>query len=278
MKPKILVVGGGGVGGYVAAKLSKYYDVTLYSKSMDRLTVIQNGQKKKYDINIVNEPPKEIFDIIIFATKSYVLKEYAKELHACTSEKTLIYPLLNGIQPFEVLKKFFPSANVLKGAIYIISNKTAPNTIEIKGKGAMVVTDNVTIKEIFEKSDIKVKFTQEIDKEIWKKYLFIAATAALTTLYGKTFGQIAKEHKQEFEALLDEIIRIANEVGVALTQEEKEKAIKLLEKSPSHAKTSLQLDIERGSKSEVDSLLGYLAKKSPLFDNIVSNITSAKRS
>ena len=276
MKPKILVVGGGGVGGYVAAKLSQNYDVTLYSKSMQSLYVVENGTQKKYNVRIINEPPKERFDIIIFAVKSHVLQAYAKELQVCAEEHTLIYPLLNGIEPYEKLKKLFSNSKVLKGAIYIISNKIAPNTIELKGKGAMIVTDNEKIREIFEKSGIKVKYTQEIDKEIWKKYLFIAATAALTSLYGKTFGAVAKEHLGEFEDLLEEIIRIAKSEGVQLSEEEKHKAIELLKKSPPNAKTSLQLDLEQGNLGEIDNILGYLAKKSPKFAQIVSTIAAAK--
>ncbi|WP_281951250.1 ketopantoate reductase family protein [Nitrosophilus kaiyonis] len=261
---KIAVIGGGGVGGYIAAKLSEVADVDLISKSLHQLKIIENNQEKIYHPNIVRSPTSKLYDIVIFATKSYVLEKHAKELEKNVNENTIILPLLNGIKPYYILKEIFKNSKVIKGAIYIISNKISTDTIKVKGKGALVVFEDINdktkkLKELFEKAGIKVKTPKDIDKAIWQKYLFIAATAALTTYYKKTFGEIAKEHLDEFEKILDEIIDIAKQNGINLDKEDKEKAILLLIKSPKDAKSSMQLDFEKNQKSEIDNILGFLA-------------------
>ncbi len=270
--PSIAVVGGGGVGGYVAAKLSEAYEVDLITDSLTKLFLIEQGEKKEYFPTITKTPRKR-YDVIIFATKSYVLEEKAKKLLPYVDERSVILPLLNGILPYEQLCTIFAQAQVKKGAIYIIANRTAPNTIEVKGKGALIVAEeDPLLREIFDTAGLKYKMPADIDKAIWQKYLFIAATAALTTLYEADFGTVAKEHKEEFRDLLEEIVRIAQNEGVALGEEDVARAMELLEKSPPHSKTSMQLDFEGGGPTELDNLIGYLALKSAKFEEIYKEL------
>lgn len=274
---KIAVVGGGGVGAYIAAKLSQITDVDLITKSLTELKIVENGVENIYHPRIVRNPISNIYDVIIFAVKSYVLDEYAKELLKNANNYTTVLPLLNGVEPYYTLKKIFKDSKVIKGAIYIISNKVAPNTIEVKGKEALVVFEDINektkkLKEFFEKAGIKAKTPKDIDKAIWQKYLFIAATAALTTLYNATFGQIAKEHLEEFKKLLEEIKKIANKKEVDINNEDIEKCINLLKKSPFNSKTSLQLDFEKNQKSEIENILGYLKNDSKLIEKIYDRL------
>ena len=202
-----------------------------------------------------------------------MLEEKAKKLLPYVDERSVILPLLNGILPYEQLCTIFAQAQVKKGAIYIIANRTAPNTIEVKGKGALIVAEeDPLLREIFDTAGLKYKMPADIDKAIWQKYLFIAATAALTTLYEADFGTVAKEHKEEFRDLLEEIVRIAQNEGVALGEEDVARAMELLEKSPPHSKTSMQLDFEGGGPTELDNLIGYLALKSAKFEEIYKEL------
>jgi len=272
---KIAVVGGGGVGGYMAAKLSLHFPTTLISRSLYELCLIENDHISFYHPTI-SPKPRETYDLIIFATKSFVLEDRAKEMLPYTHKKSLILPLLNGIEPYYTLKKYF--ANVLKGAIYILAHKTAQDCIQIDGKGALVAVErNETIAKVFDTCQIPYKMPENIDKAIWQKYLFIAATAALTTLHSATFGEIVKDHLQEFISLLEEIAKVAQKYGVKLSQEDLQKAIKILQKSPFTAKSSMQRDFEKGNCGELDNLIGFLAKDSQKINSLYQKLLSQCR-
>ncbi|BCD59832.1 MULTISPECIES: ketopantoate reductase family protein [unclassified Nitratiruptor] len=264
----IAVLGGGGVGAYIAAKLSRVCDVDLISDLTKEILLKEQSNITRYDVSTYTIPPQEKrYDVVIIATKSNVLLQKLEKMKKNIDKKSIILPLLNGIQPYMLLKKHLPSI-VIPGAVYIISNKQDDGTIEVKGKGAMVVFEDINetthaLKECFEKAGIKTKTPKNIMQAIWQKYLFIAATAALTTYYHKTFGEIATKHIDEFQALLEEIAQIARNENVELHEEDIQKAITLLRKSPANAKTSLQLDFEKGQSGELDNLLGYLAQKMP---------------
>ncbi|BCD68462.1 ketopantoate reductase family protein [Nitratiruptor sp. YY09-18] len=279
----IAVVGGGGVGAYIAAKLSQVCDVDLISDSTKEIVIKEQGEVKRYSLPIFSHPPKNRhYDLVIVATKSNVLKEKLQKIAKNIDKNSIVLPLLNGIQPYYTLKQL-TDARVIHGAIYIISNRQKDSTIEVKGKGAMVVFEDINettqkLKRYFEKAGIKSKTPPNITKAIWQKYLFIAATAALTTYYNKTFGQIAAEHLDEFAKLLQDIVAIANKKGVNLDQTDVEHAMKLLQKSPAHAKTSMQLDFEQGKESELDNLIGFLASESEKFAKIYNELDARRAS
>ncbi len=70
-----------------------------------------------------------------------------------------------------------------------------------------------------------------------------------------------EEKRDEVEKFLDEVIKIAKEEGIDLS-DEKERVIKQALNIPYNSKMSMQIDFENGSITEVDNLTGFLAKKS----------------
>jgi len=70
-----------------------------------------------------------------------------------------------------------------------------------------------------------------------------------------------EKKRDEVERFLDEVIRIAKNYGVDLTNE-KEKVIKQALNIPYESKMSMQLDFEENKKTEVETITGFLADKS----------------
>jgi len=262
---KILIVGAGGVGGYLCAKLIECEkDVTLLATEKTKNIIQKNGLKViDVDKEIIVKPklnPEGKYDIVFITTKYYDLDEVIEEIKPFINNDTLIVPILNGIKHFEKLEKL--NAKVLKSCIYILSNKKAPAVIHKKTPlFYLCIEDNEKIKKVFEGCELKVKFSKNIDEDIWKKYLFISTFATLQSFYKKPTGWIMENKKDEVERFLDEVIRIAKNYGVDLTNE-KEKIIKQALNIPYESKMSMQLDFEENKKTEVETITGFLADKS----------------
>ena len=277
---KVLIAGVGGVGGYIGAKLIQHTNakVTLLARGANFEAIEKNGLKviennEEFVVKpfkVTQNPQKEgIFDFIIIAVKSYDLEPLLEQLKNNVNEKMIILPLLNGVEHDLIIKKYYPNAKVLKGCIYIISHLKEPGVIEKKGKvfklcwgGNIDETSKEEIAKLFDTAKLRHKFTKEIDYEIWKKFLFISAMAALTTYYKTTMDIIASKHNQELQELFTEIVTLAQKKGVSLTNQEIEAALTQASKVIAGAKTSMQLDFEKGKKSEIDSLLGFVVKES----------------
>ena len=262
---RILVVGAGGVGGYLAGKLIECgKNVSLAVTSQSYKKIKNNG------LNII-EVDKEftvypdlnvegIYDVVFVTTKYYHLDTVIEQIKPFVNKNTLIVPILNGVAHFEKFKKL--NATILKACIYILSNKKETGVIHKKTPlFYLCIEDNEKIKEVFKGCELKIKFSKNIDEDIWKKYLFISTFATLQSFYSKPTGWIMENKRNEVEKFLDEVIRIAKDYGVDLSSE-KEKVIKLAINIPYVSRWSNQIYLENSNQTEVDTLTGFLAQKS----------------
>jgi len=83
----------------------------------------------------------------------------------------------------------------------------------------------------------------------------------MTSYYKEPLGFIAQEKIDELESVLYEIKSVANKKGVEIDNEVIEKILKRLPTLPYDSKTSMQLDFEKGKKTEVEALCGYIVKE-----------------
>jgi 2-dehydropantoate 2-reductase len=252
---KILVIGPGGVGGYLAYKLKKcgHFVSAIGSKGVVKKLKVKDVDKEE-KINL--DDLDEYYDIVFVTTKSYHL-DYVIEIYKKFLKNAIVVPILNGIGHFEKFKEF----NYKKACIYILSNKENGIIHKKTPLFYLCLEDDEILRKVFENCDLKVKFSKNIDTDIWKKYLFISTFATLQSFYQKPTGWIMENKRDEVEKFLDEVIRIAKEEGIDLS-DEKERVIKQALNIPYNSKMSMQIDFEKGSLTEVDNLTGFLAKKS----------------
>ncbi len=253
---KILIIGPGGVGGYLAYRLKKcgkFVSVLGSRGEVEKLKIKDVEKIEEVEFNKL----KGEYDVIFVTTKSYSLNDVIKILPEYLNKNSIVVPVLNGIGHFEKFKKF----NYKKACIYILSNKENGIIHKKTPLFYMCVEDDEKLKKVFENCKLKIKFSKEIDKDIWKKYLFISTFATLQSYYAKPTGWLMKNKRDEVDRFLDEVIKIARNYGVDL-KDEKEKVIKQALNIPFESKMSMQIDFENKHKTELDNITGFLAKKS----------------
>ena len=267
---KILVIGPGGVGGYLAYKLKKCgnFVSVIGSKGEVKNLKIKDVDKTE-EINF--DKLEEKYDIVFVTTKSYHLDNVIKKLSKYLKEDSIVVPILNGIGHFEKFKDF----NVKKACIYILSNKENDTIHKKTSLFYLCVEDDEKLREIFKNCDLKIKFSNNINKDIWKKYLFIATFATLQSVYSKPTGWIMEEKRDEVEKFLDEVIKIAKMYGVDL-EDEKERVIKQALNIPYDSKMSMQIDFENKNQTEVGNITGFLAKNSEFINKFYNNLKEIK--
>jgi len=268
---RVLVVGVGGVGGYLAYKLIGCgVDLTVKARGSHLEAIEQNGLKvidvDKEDTIHPKTNLQGIYDIVFITTKSYHLDSVIKQIEPFINENSIVVPILNGIGHFQKFKNL--NVKLIKSCVYILSNIKEDGIIHKKTSlFYLCLEDDESLKEIFKNcTDLKVKFSQNIDQDIWKKYLFISTFATLQSYYQKPTGWIMEEKRDEVETFIDEVIKIAKDEGIDL-KDEKEKVIKQALNIPYNSKMSMQIDFEKTHKTEVDNITGYLAKRSEFINS-----------
>ena len=291
---KILIIGAGGVGGYIGAKLIKsgYLDVTIIARGKHLKAIKTNGltiqdEDKKFNINTYhitdditqNEP----YDFVIVTTKSYDIIETLESVKSSITDNTILMTTANGVGYKDKIKKHFPKNPICEACIYILSNITKPGTIKKYGGvfQLFIGSDEIAPKKleeiyhIFNNANLKTKISQDIKLQCWRKYLFISAFATMTSFYNASMGEIVKEHERELRDVLSEIIALANKKGINLTSKNLEDSISQAKsKIPYNATTSMLLDFRNKRRSEIDSLTGYVCIEGDRLEVKVETIKS----
>lgn len=268
---RICVFGAGGVGGYIGANLCGHGNhITLVARGKHLDAIRAHGLSVKEDTRKYTVSPDAvvsqsglngIYDLVILAVKSYDMEGAIDALRPHVSPDTILLPLANGVEHFDILSRRL-EAKTLKGCCYILSHIASPGVIRKKGKvfaavfGAQSAAVS-TVAAIFEKAGLRYKTPEAIDAAVWKKFLFISAFATLTSYYDMGIREVCTTHRDETEALLEEIAAVAEAKGVAIG-DEIPKALATAEGLPDGASTSMHLDFKAHKPTELEALSGYI--------------------
>jgi 2-dehydropantoate 2-reductase len=120
------------------------------------------------------------------------------------------------------------------------------------------------VSEILAGAEIDHKTAEDIQTEIWRKYILNCAYNAETAYYDNTIGQLRQDPAKaaEYEALVREAYQVALAKGVAVKQEHIDAIIhRFYHELAEDATSSLQRDIQQGKRAEVDTFSGYILRE-----------------
>lgn len=278
---KIFITGTGGIGGYFGGLLAKAgLDVTFLARGENYKAIKENGLVVKsvngnFEIKPVQviENISEIVnpDLIIFSVKTYDTESVAKELSPIVNKDTVILTFQNGVDNDAQIKNVLPNTQVYPGVAYVITAKTKPGIIEQTGGLRKLVfgdrenPNNSKLKEIekeMKNAGVDATFSDDITRDIWKKFMYICPFAGLTALHRKTIGEILSnpETEKQYEDCLRETILVAKAKGVNVSPNAFEEVMTTTRNTAPASKSSLLLDIENGRKNEIETLNGTLVK------------------
>ena len=301
---KILVIGVGGIGGFIGSYLvNKNYDVTFVARKKRLSYLKTNGLKLESElgkiyspkIKVAEEIPEgESFDIIINTVKLYDFDTVLDEIKNKIKNKPVIIPFQNGIYAEEKIKKKLPHIETI-GAVAQISVFVDKNQI-IKHIGKLAtffvggydVQENKLLEyfcENVQKTGLKIIFKKNIKEKIWEKFIFLSAYSGMTTFYLKPIGQIFEDEvlKKKFIDAMLETYNLSKKFGVSFKSDPVEFWLKKIKNMPFDMTSSMHVDFNNNKKLELDWLSGSIETlsktynvKCPIHNEIVEGIKKAK--
>lgn len=306
-KTRILIAGIGGVGGYFGGLLASHYhksdevEIIFYARGKhlqeiqnNGLKIIKGNREMTAIPKLATDKPDEIgiVDYIILCTKSYDLEDTTKQLIICQNSNTIILPLLNGVDSRARIKNIIPNNIILDGCVYIVSRLTQPGKVENIGNIETLYfgLDNFEsvrlnmLESLFKQANIDAKLSKNISETIWEKYIFIAPTAAATSYYNNTIGEILEDpiKKQVIIQLIEEVKQIAIINKINISKDITELTLKKLQAMPFGATSSMHNDFKNKKPiTEINSLTVFVVVESrkyqilaPTFERILQKITN----
>jgi 2-dehydropantoate 2-reductase len=277
---ELAIIGAGGVGGYYGAKMANAgYDVLFVARGENLKAMRANGLHIKsihgdFSVNPVRVTDKisdlGSADFILLAMKAWQVREVAHDLKAVIRPDATILPLQNGVMAFDEIAHELGSTHSLNGLCRIFSKIESPGVIShlgfdpviIFGEAENKVTDRVrTLKEIFDHSGIKSRIAEDIQSELWKKFINICASGLLAVTRA-TYGEVReiKETRQMMYKLFEEIYALSQEMGVCIESDFVARTMSFVDSFDYDATSSLTRDVWEGKPSEIEYQNGTVVR------------------
>lgn len=282
---KIAVVGIGGVGGYLAGMMARVLPhVTVVARGERGESIRQNGLvlHSGYHGEIVARPESVISDAselsdpdyIFICVKNYSLEEVCRQLCDVVTDDTVLIPVMNGVDKAKRLRSLLGKGTVVDSLIYTVSFSNADYSITQQGDftnmrigishASHLEAEKVQeVADVLEAADVDCEVAEDIEREVWRKYMLNCAYNVMTSYYECTIGDIQDDPQkvQEYRQLAQEAYHVAVAEGVSVLPEHVEVIMENFHSLSKSATSSLQRDIGAGKQSELETFSGYIVRE-----------------
>lgn len=269
----VAVLGPGGVGGLLAALLSRTgHRVICLSgeKTAEALRTdgIQVRSAAFGDFTAPVEADTELrepVDACLVTVKHTTLDAALARVPAPVLSGGLLVPFLNGVEHPAALRARYRPDRVAPAVIRVESTRVAPGVVEhgspfaeIDLTGADVPRPRLdTLAEAFAAAGPVTRVLEDETAALWAKMSFLAPFALLTTRYGLPLGDVRTHHRDELTALVEETAAISRACGGPA---DPARALARYDAFPPSTKSSMQRDAEAGRPLELDAIGGALLR------------------
>src|SRR5690606_27946865 len=275
---KILIVGAGAIGGYFGGRLlEKGEDVTFLVREGRKEKLQKTGLKIQSKHGDLQLSPKLItkkeqsapFDVVLLSTKSYQLKNAIEDVKAFVGNDTMILPLLNGIAHLTPLVEAFGEERVIGGLCFVETTLAEDGTIVqtspihqlIYGERTGDDTERIQkLEQAFSGTKADFIRSDNIEQEMWHKYLFITAMSGITSMMESPIGPIRdlETGQRTIQTLLEELAAIMEKIGAPIQPGIADIQLKRINSMSAEMKSPMQRDIDKMQATEAEHLQGYL--------------------
>ncbi|MCU0531512.1 MAG: 2-dehydropantoate 2-reductase [Syntrophales bacterium] len=283
---RIGIIGVGGVGGFYGGKLAlkhagrRGHEVIFYTRGAHLEAIRKDGLKLvtvdgEYTVRPMQatDNPAEMgpLDLAIFCTKSYGLEDAARAVAGNLGAESVVLPLLNGVDITDRLRAVLSRGEVLYGGVFISSAIQGPGVVKQAGGTGQLffgpanrtdVEKYRPIEALLRDAGIKAELSADPLLPLWTKYIFIGPMAGVTSLTGKPFGGVLADADDRalIEGMMKEIEAVARGKGVHFPPDIVEASLGKAAAFAPSTKTSMQLDYERGNRTELDIFTAYMVR------------------
>lgn len=277
--PKIAVVGAGAVGGYFGGMLARAgAPLVMIGRAPFVEAVTQNGlflDTVHFQENVRVEAATDLAaahgaEFVLFCVKTTANAGTARALAPVLSPGAIVASLQNGVDNAEQIRAA-SGLEVISSVVYVAASTPRPGVVHHSGRGDIVVgprnAQTEKLAALFERASVACRITDNIAGELWTKLTWNCALNAVSALGHARYGQIAAsaDARKLVETVVLEVLAVARAAGVHPPGfEDPQAAIAGAFKIAAQmagALSSTAQDLNRGKRTEIDSLNGYIARR-----------------
>lgn len=278
---RVAVMGAGGVGGVLGARLlADGHDVRFIARGAHRAALADdglrlhspNGDLHLKSVDVFGDPVSVgICDVVVLAVKMPDAVAAARSLGPLVGPQTLVVPYLNGVEASDLLIDVLGPVPVAGGVAYISATIDRPGVIRQTGEFQKFVHGELDGRQsermgawhvALTAAGIESVVTENIRREVWRKFVLLAAHSGVTTLTRATIGEV-RDHPDVLAMLrraVTETAAVAAAHKIDLPDDIVDQNMAMMHTMPAAMKSSMQMDLERGKPLELAWLSGAVVR------------------
>lgn len=280
---RIAIIGAGAVGGYFGARLAEHGYQTFFVARGETLTALQRqGLQVRSPLGNVDLSPERIHacatlkeagpvDAVVLAVKAWQVAAMADEMAPLRESLGVILPLQNGVEAPRQLAAALGADRVLGGLCRIMAQRAAPAQIEHVGAEPEILLGALdpraepaaaALGAAFAESGVRCVVRADIAAAIWDKMAFIASLGGIGAAARAPVGVLRStaETRSLLAQAMHEVCAVAAAHQVVLPADLPARTLAYIDTLPAHGTSSMQRDIAAGLPSELDALVGAVAR------------------
>ncbi len=272
---KIAVLGPGAVGGFLLAVFAAKgvrvegvgHDAQVRALSKSGITLISKTFGTLSTHPNVTSTLEQDPDILFITTKATDLNEALKRITVRLTTKSVIIPLLNGIEHLPLLRKKFGctvvvasiSIDVRQEGNGMISHLSPQANIALASDGDVPKGQLDSIASLLLSCGINATVGTSEAVVMWNKLVRLNALALSTAATGKTIGELRTDPlwRARIFGLLVEASAVAHAEGVMIDPMQE---LYLIDTLAPEQSSSLARDVAKKESSELDSIAGAIVR------------------
>ncbi len=289
---RIAIIGAGAMGASLAALASPHVPTVLVVRNAQRARRIraagivlegrlQGSGRPEVADSIDDLEHIHPIDLVFIATKTTAIPSVCEALRPHLSELPFLVSYQNGIEPGReiiqtlgtprVVRMVLNYGAVLEGsldadaALRVRATLHAPPHF-VGGEGAEAPAFARALAPRLTAMGLPTRFTEAIDREVWRKGLANAASNPVAALVRASLGELVASPAQPLIVrLLDEGLAVAEAAGIDVGPGFREEALKRMAEGAAH-RPSMAQDVTEGRPTEITQLNEQIAARGAALD------------
>jgi len=269
----IAILGPGGVGGFLAAALTRAGEhVVVVARESTAASITERGiELRSHRLGDFNAWPRataelrDPVDFLLIATKATTLDGALARIAA---KPKLVLPLLNGLDHMSTLRERFGAETVAAGVIRIEADRPEPGRIsqtspflevEIASEHDAAREQLETLAEKLARAGVPTAIGASEAQILWRKLIRLNALACTTSVADRRIGFIRSDPRWR-EALVGCMLEAATVARAEGAEIDPHACLAELDAAHSELGSSMQRDIAAGRAPELDAIPGAVLR------------------
>ena len=283
--PTVAVMGAGAVGCYFGGMLARAgAPVTLIGRSPHVEAIAADGlllDTRDFSGRVMVEASHDAAaargaELVLVAVKTYDTETAARALAPHLDAGATVLSLQNGVENAAILRAA-TGRDAFPAVVWVAAEMTAPGTLTHAGRGDLVIGDPdrraagaedrgrklAGIARVFEASGVPCVVSEEIEAELWSKLAANCAFNPVSALSRARYARIGSSPagRRLLTEAVAEVLAVAAAAGVAMGKRDPLGATLRLAETMAAATSSMEQDVARGRRTEIDAMNGFVARR-----------------